>query len=76
MAFPVGKTLVGEGRTFIVAELSCNHVGRKDIAVKTIEAGARAGADAIKLQTYTAHTMTLKVDKAPFIIESGCAQEG
>ena len=46
-------------KTFIIAELSANHNQKYDIAVKTIEAAKEAGADAIKLQTYTADTITL-----------------
>ena len=44
---------------FIVAELSANHNGSFDTAIETIKAAKRAGADAIKLQTYTADTITL-----------------
>ena len=47
-----------ENKTFIIAELSANHGGSIDIAKQTIRAAKRAGADAIKLQTYTADTIT------------------
>ena len=52
--------------TFIIAELSANHGQNIDIAVKTIRAAKRAGADAIKLQTYTADTLTIDCDNEYF----------
>lgn len=48
-----------EERCFIIAELSANHGQKKDVAIETIRASKRAGADAIKLQTYTADTLTI-----------------
>lgn len=56
------------GKTFIVAEMSCNHVQRKDIAIKTIKEAAKAGADAIKIQTLTPDSITLNCNKPDFII--------
>lgn len=56
-------------KVFIIAELSANHGGRIEIAIETIRAAKRAGADAIKLQTYTADTITLDSDKGDFIIK-------
>lgn len=56
-------------KVFCIAELSANHGQDKAIALKTIEAAAKAGADAIKIQTYTPDTMTLNINKAPFIVE-------
>ena len=47
---------------FIVAELSANHNQSLDIAIETIKAAKQAGADTIKLQTYTPETMTLDLD--------------
>jgi pseudaminic acid synthase len=44
-------------KTFVIAELSANHNNNFDIAVKTIEAMADAGADAVKVQTYTADSL-------------------
>ncbi|WP_456449422.1 pseudaminic acid synthase [Hydrogenimonas sp.] len=67
--------LLGE-RTFIVAELSANHAGRIEIAKETIAAAKEAGADAIKLQTYTADTLTLDCDREDFIIKGGTLWDG
>ena len=54
---------------FIIAELSANHNGSKETAVQTIRAAKRTGADAIKLQTYRADTITLDAKEKDFIIE-------
>jgi pseudaminic acid synthase len=53
---------------FIIAELSANHNGSLETALETIRAAKRAGADCIKLQTYTADTMTIACDADDFII--------
>jgi len=60
---------------FIIAELSANHGGSIEIAKETIRAAKRTGADAIKLQTYTADTITLDSDKEDFVIK-GTIWEG
>lgn len=57
--------------TFITAEVSANHNGCKQTAVETIKAAKRVGADAVKLQTYTADTLTLKCKKKDFKISHG-----
>ncbi len=62
--------------TFIIAELSANHNGNLQVALDTIKAAKEAGADAIKLQTYTADTMTLDCDKDDFIIKGGTLWDG
>ncbi len=62
-------------KVFIIAELSANHNGSLETAIETIRAAKRTGADAIKLQTYTADTMTINCDKDDFIIE-GTIWEG
>lgn len=54
---------------FIIAELSANHNGSIETAIETIRAAKRAGANCIKLQTYTADTMTIASDKEDFIIK-------
>lgn len=53
-------------KTFVIAELSANHNNDFEIAVKTIEAMAKAGADAVKVQTYTPDSLTLDVDNEFF----------
>ena len=63
-------------KTFIIAELSANHNGSKEIAIETIKAAKRAGADAIKLQTYTADTLTLNCKKDDFKISQNTLWDG
>ena len=60
---------------FIIAELSANHNGSLDTAIETIKAAKRAGANCVKLQTYTADTITLDSDKPDFVIQ-GTIWEG
>tara|TARA_X000000950_G_scaffold273006_1_gene356293 strand:+ start:5957 stop:7006 length:1050 start_codon:yes stop_codon:yes gene_type:complete len=68
--------LQNNNSVFIVAELSANHNGSLEVAVETIKAAKRAGADAIKLQTYTADTMTLNLTTKDFIINNGSIWDG
>ena len=66
----IGNVIVGaEHKPFIIAELSGNHNQQLALAMKMVEAAAEAGADAIKLQTYTADSMTLDVQSKGFVIE-------
>ncbi|MEX1002978.1 MAG: pseudaminic acid synthase [Crocinitomicaceae bacterium] len=65
-----------EQGVFIIAELSANHNGDLQVALETIKAAKRAGADAIKLQTYTADTITLDVRNDYFRIDQGTAWDG
>lgn len=58
-------------KTFIIAEMSANHNQHLDIALETIKVAKKAGADAIKIQTYTADTLTLDCDKPDFICGKG-----
>ena len=57
----------------LVAELSANHRQDMDLALQTLRAMAEAGADAIKLQSYDAQSLTLPLQQAPFIIENSVA---
>ena len=59
------------GKTFIIAEMSANHNHHKDVAIDTIRAAKKAGADAIKIQTYTADTITLDCNKPDFVVGPG-----
>ena len=63
-------------KCFIIAELSANHGGELDIALEAIRAAKRAGADAIKIQTYTADTITLNSNKDCFKINQGTHWDG
>src|SRR5688572_3461869 len=61
-------TIDDSSPVFIIAELSANHNGSLEVAVETIKAAKRAGADAIKFQTYTADTITIDSKKEYFKI--------
>lgn len=58
-------------KTLIIAELSANHGHNIDIAIETVRAAKRAGADAIKLQTYTPDTLTIDSNNEYFTIQEG-----
>ncbi len=67
--FKIGNLWLGEGHpTIVVAELSANHNGKLEIAKESIKLAKKAGANAIKLQTYRADTITLDCDKEDFLI--------
>ena len=77
MVFKIGEKEIGENNpAFIIAELSANHMNDFDIAVKTIEAMAEAGADAVKFQTFTPDTITLDCDNEYFQIKQGTVWDG
>ena len=65
-----------KSKVFIIAELSANHNGSIEKALETVKAAKRAGADAIKLQTYTAETMTIDCKNDVFMINQDTAWDG
>lgn len=64
-----GREIGPNARPYLIAEMSGNHNHSLDRALEIVDAAARAGADAIKLQTYTAQTMTLDIRAPGFVIE-------
>ncbi|WP_299095715.1 pseudaminic acid synthase [uncultured Winogradskyella sp.] len=70
------KNIGQDNPCFIIAELSANHNGDLNVAIETIRAAKRAGADAIKLQTYTPDTLTIDCDNKYFKIEGGTLWDG
>jgi pseudaminic acid synthase len=66
-----GRDVGNDQRPYIVAELSGNHNGDIDRALRLIEMARSRGADAVKLQTYTADTMTIDIDSPDFHIKGG-----
>ncbi len=63
-------------KTFIIAELSANHNHKKEIALESIKAAKKAGADAVKIQTYTADTLTIDCDNEYFQLKHGTLWDG
>lgn len=77
MEFKINDRLIGDNHpAFIIAELSANHMNDYDVAVRTIEAMADAGADAVKFQTYTPDTITLDCDNEYFQIKQKTIWDG
>lgn len=73
----IQNKLIGKQQpAFIVAEISANHNGSFDSAVKLIREAAKTGVDAVKLQTYTADTITLNCDNEYFQIKQGTLWDG
>ena len=70
------KASFSKNKVFIIAELSANHNGSIKTAIETIRAAKRAGADAIKLQTYTPDTITLKSKNKDFLLKQGTIWDG
>ena len=66
-----GRDISAAHSPYIIAEVSANHNGKLDIALRLIEEAKKAGADAVKLQTYTADTITLNADSEDFQIHGG-----
>lgn len=73
----INKHAIGPGNPcYIIAELSANHAGSYETAARTVQAMKDAGADAVKVQTYTADTITIACDKPPFRIAGGTLWDG
>lgn len=69
-SFLIGERRVGPGeRPYLIAEMSGNHNQSLDRALEIVDAAAASGADAVKLQTYTAETMTLDLNARGFVID-------
>ena len=66
-----GRRIGADRPPYIIAELSANHNGSLETAMRIIEQAKKAGADAVKLQTYRADTITLDCDSDEFLIKSG-----
>ena len=71
-ALQVGQRRIGDGEpVYVIAEVSANHLGAFENARRLVEVAAECGADAVKLQTFTADTMTLDSDLPHFVVGPG-----
>lgn len=62
---------INNGDVYIIAEMSANHAGKLENALRIVEEAAKAGADCVKIQTYTADTLTIDCDDDPYVIKGG-----
>ncbi len=77
MSIAINNQLIGQSQpVYIIAEISANHNGDFECAKKMIQAAKDAGADAVKLQTYTADTITMKCESELFRIKGGTLWDG
>lgn len=77
MDFKIDKRKIGKNQpVFIIAELSANHLGDFDLAVKTMKAMKESGADAVKMQTYTPDTLTMNCNNDYFKIKQDTLWDG
>jgi len=65
------RRIASDRPPYIIAEISANHNGKIENAIRLIEEAKKAGADAVKIQTYTADTITLNCDTDDFRIKGG-----
>jgi pseudaminic acid synthase len=73
----IGERTIGSGRpVYVIAEVSANHHQKFDEAVKIIRAAKEAGADAVKVQTYTPDSITIDCDREPFRVVGGTLWDG
>lgn len=73
----IGKRTIGAGQpVYVIAEVSANHHQNFDEAAKIVHAAKIAGADAVKLQTYTPDTMTIASDRREFRVAGGTIWDG
>ena len=66
-----GRRIAADAPPYVIAELSANHNGKLDTAIRIIDEAKKAGADAVKLQTYRADTITLECNSDDFRIQGG-----
>ena len=71
-----GRKIGADHPCYIIAELSANHGHKLENALELVRVAKESGADAIKLQTYRADTLTIDCDAEPFMIGKGTAWEG
>lgn len=62
---------LAKGIPYLIAEMSANHAGKIENAYRIIEEAAKAGADCVKIQTYTADTLTIDCQAEPYVIRGG-----
>ncbi|MGB0879296.1 MAG: pseudaminic acid synthase [Polaribacter sp.] len=73
----IGNRIISkDSPVFIIAELSCNHNGKLDIALQTIDEMHKAGADCVKLQTSKPGSITIDSNKESFIVKGGTLWDG